>query len=80
LQKGKLIDWPRLETKEIIGAIGAAKNLQDAFEIAYAQLALWLMNDYGYDRWEALHLISQTVQARPGNFNSAICTIHKSFL
>lgn len=80
LQKGKRIDWPRLETEEIIGAIGIAENLQNAFEISYAQLTLWLMNDYGYDRWEALHLISQAVQARPGNFNSAICTINKSLL
>ena len=74
------ISWPRIETCTHIGTIGTGENLQKAFEVAYAQLIIWLSETHGYDRWEAMHLVSQVVEAHPGNFNSAICKVAKSYL
>lgn len=80
LHKKKTLAYPRFENAAAIGTIGAAETLQNAFDIAYAQLILWLVQDFGFNRWDAFHLVSQTVQARPGNYHSAICTLHKQWL
>jgi acetamidase/formamidase len=39
----------------------------DAFRIAHTELVLWLESDYGFDRWEALQLLSQVGRARIAN-------------
>jgi len=80
LIKGKKLSWPRFETAQKIGAIGAQGNLDECFNIAFSQLVLWLSEEYGYDRWEALHLLSQTVEARPGNYMAAMAAVAKSYL
>jgi len=80
VEKGKKILWPRLETDRRIGVIGAGGNVTEAMEIAYAQLVLWLSEDYGFERWEALNLVSQTGRASPGNWRTAVCSIEKIYL
>ena len=40
LIKGWTIDWPRLETEDVIMAIGSARPLEDAARIAYRELDL----------------------------------------
>jgi acetamidase/formamidase len=39
----------------------------DAFRIAHVELILWLVHDYGFDKWEAFQLASQLATARVGN-------------
>jgi amidase len=68
LIKGWTLDWPRLETAEVIMAIGSARPLEDAARIAYRELILWLEKDYGYDRWDAYMMLSQCGRVRLGNF------------
>ena len=80
LCKNKKLNWPRMETEKTINAIGTGENIHRAMEIAYAQLIIWLYEDYGFDRWDAMRLISQTVTAKPGNFQTAICSMSKKFL
>jgi acetamidase/formamidase len=78
--KSKPIIWPRIENAECIGVITAAGSLEESIQIGYAELTLWLASEYGFDRWEALNLISQTGTARPGSLKTAVCCIDKSFI
>jgi acetamidase/formamidase len=68
LIKNWTIDWPRLETEEMIMAIGSARPLEDATRIAYKELILWMEREYGYDRWDAYMMLSQCGKVRLGNF------------
>ena len=80
VNKGKKIDWPRLVTDTDIGVIASGHSIDEAIHQAYAQLVLWLHEDYEFDRWDALNVVSQTGRARPGNSKTAICTIAKSLI
>jgi amidase len=80
VNKQKTISWPRIEDAKNIGVIAAGTTLDEAIQIAYAQLVIWMSDEYGFDRWEALNLLSQTGHARPGNFQSASCTIAKKYV
>ena len=66
--KGWRIEWPRLETDELIMAIGSARPLEDATRIAYRELIRWMVADYGYDQWDAYMMLSQCGIVRLGNF------------
>ena len=68
LIKNWAINWPRLETEQMIMAIGSARPLEDATRIAYKDLILWMEQDYGYDRWDAYMMLSQCGKVRLGNF------------
>lgn len=65
--KGMTIKWPRFEDKEYIMVAGSTRPLIDAFRIAHVELISWLVDDYGFDRWDALQLISQVGITRVGN-------------
>lgn len=67
LIKGWRIDWPRLETEEMLMAIGSARPLEDATRIAYRELIRWLVSAYGFDQWDAYMMLSQCGQVRLGN-------------
>jgi len=62
------IEWPRLETEEMIMAIGSARPLEDATRIAYKELVLWMAAEFGYDKWDAYMMLSQCGRVRLGNF------------
>lgn len=65
--KNKAINWPRFEDAEYIMVAGSTRPLIDAFRIAHVELINWLVADYGFDRWDALQLVSQVGTARIGN-------------
>lgn len=68
LVKGWTIAWPRVETPESIIAVGSARPLEDATRIAYRELVYWLVDDYGFDKWDAYMMLSQCGRAKLGNF------------
>jgi acetamidase/formamidase len=80
IEKGKTISWPRIENAEQIGVIASGMTMDETAQIANAQLVLWMVQEYGFDRWEALNVLSQTGQSRPGNSKSFCCTISKKYL
>jgi acetamidase/formamidase len=51
LIKGKKINWPRLETDEVIMTIGSTRPLIDALRIACADMVNLLVTDHGYDKF-----------------------------
>ncbi len=67
LIKGKTIAWPRLENAEFIMVAGSTRPLIDAFRIAHVEMVKWLETDFGFDRWEALQLLSQVGKAEVAN-------------
>ncbi len=67
LLKKKAIAWPRLENKDFIMVAGSARPLIDAFRIAHVEMVKWLESEYGFDRWEALQLLSQVGTAQVAN-------------
>jgi len=64
LIKNKTIGWPRIMSADFIMAIGSARPLDDAVRIAYKELLAWMVEDYGFDRWDAYHLLGQVGHVR----------------
>jgi acetamidase/formamidase len=67
LIKGKKIEWPRIENDEFIMVAGSVRPLIDAFRIAHVEMVKWLEMEYGFDRWEALQVLSQVGEAQVAN-------------
>ncbi|MFP4081950.1 MAG: acetamidase/formamidase family protein [Candidatus Aminicenantes bacterium] len=67
LIKGKRINWPRFEDDQYLMVAGSTRPLIDAFRCALVELIQWLVEDYGYDQWDALQIVSQVGKARIGN-------------
>jgi len=67
LIKGKSINWPRFEDDEHIMVASSTRPVIDAFRSAQVELINWLVEDYGFDRWDALQLVSQVGVTRIGN-------------
>lgn len=66
LIKNKRIGWPRIESPEYLMAVGTARPVEDAIEIAFTELILWLEEDYGVDRWDAYNLCTQVSEISIG--------------
>ncbi len=68
LIKNWALNWPRLETENMMMTIGSARPLEDATRIAYTELVLWLEKEFGFDKWDAYMMLSQCGKVRLGNF------------
>ncbi len=78
--KGWTLEWPRLELEDRIMAIGSARPLEDAARIAYRELIRWMVDDYGYDQWDAYMMLSQCGRVRLGNFVDPKYTVGAAIL
>ncbi|MCL2893946.1 acetamidase/formamidase family protein [Brenneria tiliae] len=67
LIKNWSINWPRMENDTSIMSIGSARPLEDATRIAYRDLIYWLVEDFGFEQWDAYMLLSQCGKVRLGN-------------
>ncbi|EHD20255.1 MULTISPECIES: acetamidase/formamidase family protein [Brenneria] len=67
LIKNWSISWPRMENDTSIMSIGSARPLEDATRIAYRDLIYWLVEDFGFEQWDAYMLLSQCGKVRLGN-------------
>ncbi len=65
--KSETAEWPRIESLTHIMVAGSARPLMDAVRIAQVELTKWLVADYGFDKWEALQVLSQVGTTRVGN-------------
>lgn len=61
------IEWPRIVSEDWIMVAGSAKPLMEAYKIAHLELIKWLISDYGYDKWDAVQMLSQVGKCRVGN-------------
>lgn len=67
LIKGRTIDWPRLEDADHVMVAGSGRPLVDAFRIAQVELIEWLVEDYGFDKFDAYQVVSQAGVTRVAN-------------
>lgn len=77
--KEKTIRWPRLVDEYYIMVAASARPLLDAFKIAHTELINWLCLDYGFDRWDALQMVSHVGKALVGNVVNPKYTIVAKF-
>jgi acetamidase/formamidase len=77
--KGKKIEWPRLENDDYIMVAGSVRPLMDAFRIAHVEMVKWLEAEYGFERWEAMQLLSQVGEAQVANVVDPNYTIVSMF-
>jgi len=79
LIKNKRIAWPRYEDNDFIMVAGSVRPLLDAFRIAHVEMVLWLESEYGFERWEALEVLSQVGVARIANVVDPNFTVMAKF-
>jgi len=84
LIKGKRIGWPRLINDKVIMSIASTRPLMDALRLACVDMINWLVEDYGYEKYEALQLLGQTAQLKIANVvdpqYSVACVVDKKYL
>ncbi len=77
--KGKTIDWPRLEDDQYIMVAGSARPLIDAFRLAHVELIEWLVDDYGFGKWDAYALLGEIGESTVANIVDPIYTVVAKF-
>ncbi len=77
--KGKTIDWPRLEDDDYIMVAGSARPLIDAFRLAHVELIEWLVEDYGFGKWDAYALLGEIGESTIANIVDPIYTVVAKF-
>jgi len=84
LLKGKKINWPHLINDTEIMSIGSTRPLVDALRLGCADMVDWLMKDYGFDRYDAVHLLGQAARLYIANVVdpqfSVACALNKKYL
>lgn len=84
LEKGRKIDWPRVESSDEIMTIGSARPLEDAARIAFREMVDWMAHDYGWDRLDAYMFLSLAARARIAQIVDPLYTVvvklHKRYL
>jgi acetamidase/formamidase len=63
LIKRKRTPWPRIENKDWIMSLGAARPLEDAARIAFKDMVAWVRELTGLAEMDAYQFVSQTARA-----------------
>lgn len=79
LIRGRRIDWPRLEDDQYIMVAGSARPLIDAFRLAHVELIEWLVEEYGFGRWDAYALVGQVAESTVANIVDPAYTVVAKF-
>lgn len=79
LIRGRRIDWPRLEDDQYIMVAGSGRPLIDAFRLAHVELIEWLVEDYGFGRWDAYALVGQVAENTVANIVDPAYTVLAKF-
>ena len=79
LLKKKTIAWPRLEDAENLMVAASARPLSDALRLSFVELVQWLVADHGFDKADALQLVSQAATIRVGNMVDPLYTVVAKF-
>lgn len=84
LIKGKKINWPHMITDDEIMSVGSTRPLIDALRLACNDMVSWLMQDYGFDKYDAVELIGEAGHIYVSNVvdpqYSVACAVNKKDL
>lgn len=61
------LEWPRLESADYIMSIASIRPMENAARIAYHDLIQWMVQDFGFDKWEAYFILTQIGKVHLGN-------------
>ncbi len=79
LIRGRTIDWPRLVDDDYIMVAGSARPLIDAFRLAHVELIEWLVEDWGFGKWDAYALVGQVGESSVANIVDPAYTVVAKF-
>lgn len=65
---GKKLDWPRIMGEKEIAVVVSGSPMERSIAQAYAQLILWLEEDYGWSRWRAYDLLTHVGELSVGYY------------
>jgi acetamidase/formamidase len=84
LIKGKKINWPRMITDDEIMSVGSTRPLIDALRLGCTDMVNWLVQDYGFDKLDAVELLGQAAHLYVSNVvdpqYSVACALNKKYL
>ena len=82
--KGRTVDWPRLEDADHIMVVGAGRPLIDAFRLAHIELIEWLVDDYGFEKYDAYTVLGQVGESSVANIvdpnYTVVAKVRKKYL
>ena len=64
------LTWPRVVGPDSIATIASGRPLIDVIRILHTEMVLWLEAEYGYERFDALHVLGQVGRVRLCNIVS----------
>lgn len=68
LIKGKTIERPRIRSRDEIMCVATGNPMERSVARAYADLFLWMEEEFGVDRWDAYSLCTQVGEISVGYF------------
>lgn len=75
VERGRRINWPRIESEDEIMAVCSARPLEDAVRLAFLELIEWMASDYGWDRMDAYMFLSLTAKIRVAQVVDPLYTV-----
>jgi len=75
LEKGRKIEWPRIESPDEVMTVCSARPLEDAARLAFREMVRWLETDYGVNQYDAYMLLSLTATARIAQIVDPLYTV-----
>jgi acetamidase/formamidase len=69
------INWPRIESDDMIMTVCSARPLEDAARLAYRELITWLVDQYGWNRDDAYIFLSIAGKARIAQIVDPLYTV-----
>jgi len=75
LEKGRKIEWPRIESPDETMTVCSARPLEDAARLAFREMIRWLEADYGVNQYDAYMLLSLTATARIAQIVDPLYTV-----
>lgn len=70
LVPGKQLTCPRIESATEIMTIGTDHPMTRAIAFGYAQLILWMEEEYGWNRWKAYDVLTHVGQISIGSYST----------
>jgi amidase len=78
LLKGWTIQGPRIENRNFIMSVGSGRPMEEATRTAYADLLSWMVEAFGFDRYDAYFVLTQIARVRVGNMVDPNYTVSAS--
>lgn len=79
LVKGKKINCPRIENQDFIMTVGNARPLEDCIRIAGVEMVSLLVNQYGFDKWDACLLLNLVCKYKINQATSPLYSVSCKF-